>query len=256
MNMNAINLAGSPFAWIAIGALVLIAGILRGFSGFGSSLLVVPILGIMVGPAIAVTIATLLECFATLLLVVPAVRHTNMRILIPLAASASAAIPAGHAALTFLNPSLSNLLISLAVVCMAFWMIAGGTVRFPRGLFGRIFAGSLSGLLTGFGSAGGPPLMLYILSGPETAEIKRANVITVSGAALIAAVGSMYYFGLLERQALTGGLLLAPIFLAGGMIGARLFRAAPERLYQRVALGTLAVISCIVFVVNLIRIAG
>lgn len=245
----------SAFVWLAMGVLAFLSGVLRGFAGFGSSLLLVPPLGIVVGPMIAVTIGTLLECLATMLLFFPALQHANTRMMVPLALSASVAIPLGHAVLTLMNPSLSNLLISFAVLCMSIWMIKGGAIRFPRGLSGRIFAGSLSGLLTGFGSAGGPPLLLYILAGSESAEVKRANVITASGLALISAVASMYYFGLLERQALTIGLLLAPIFFIGGMIGVRLFRAAPEKYYQRVALSVLALTSSIMFLVNLVRAA-
>lgn len=245
-----------PSVGLILGAVALFAGILRGFSGFGSSLLVVPALGFFVGPTVAVAIATLLECLATLLLFVPALKYTNTRVLIPMAGAANMAIPVGHAALTHTNPALSNLLISLAVVCMAIWLMAGGALRFPRGIAGRVGAGSLSGLLTGFGGVGGPPLVIYILSGTESAAIKRANVITISGVALIAAVASMYYFGLLDHQAMLGGLLLAPLFLLGGVIGARLFKAAPERIYQRVALSALLLVSCMIFVVNLIRIAG
>lgn len=249
-----IDLAGSSAIWLAIGVLAFLAGMLRGFAGFGSSLLIVPALGIVLGPKVAVTIATLLECLATMLLFFPALKHAKTRILVPLGFSASALIPIGHAALTLMNPSLSNLLISLVVLCMSIWMVKGGAIKFPRGVSGRIFAGSLSGLLTGFGSAGGPALMLYILSGTESAEEKRATVITASGVALIAAVASMYYFGLLERQALTGGLLLAPIFFVGGLIGVQVFKAAPEKYYQRVALGALIVTSSIMLLVNLVRV--
>jgi uncharacterized membrane protein YfcA len=252
--MSTAHLANSPFVWVAIGLLAFLAGLLRGFAGFGSSLLVVPALGIVLGPTVAVPIGTLLECLATLLLFLPALRHTNIRTLVPMACAASAAVPIGHAALTLMNPSLSNLFISLAVVCMSIWMMIASAIRFPRGLLGRLFAGSLSGFFNGFGSAGGPPLLLYILSGSESAEVKRANIITVSGVALVAAVISMYYFGLLERQALTSGMLLAPLFFVGGMIGARLFKVAPERYYQRVALIALVVVSCIMFLTNIFRI--
>lgn len=254
--MNTIYLANSPSVWVAIGFLAFLAGILRGFAGFGSSLLLVPPLGIVLGPTVAVTVGTLLECLATLLLFFPAIRHTDGHALAPLALAASVTVPAGHAALILMNPSLSNLLISLIVLGLSIWIIRGSAIRFPRGLWGRLFAGSLSGLFNGFGSAGGPPLMLYILSGPESAEVKRANIITVSGVALIAAVASMYFFGFLRREALTSGMLLAPIFFVGGLIGVRLFKAAPERYYQWVALSALVVTSTIMVVVNLFRIAA
>lgn len=219
-------------------------------------MILVPPLGFVLGPTLAVTIGTILECVANLILFFPALRQTNFRMLVPMVTAASAAVPIGHAALTLTDPSLSNLLISLAVLCMSVWIIAGSAIKFPRGLFGRLFAGSLSGFFNGFGSAGGPPLMLYILSGSDPAEVKRANIITVSGVALIAAVVSMYCFGLLERRALTVGILLAPIFLIGGLIGVRVFRAAPERFYRQVALIALVVTSFIMFFANLFRLTA
>lgn len=247
---------GQPSIWAVIGLLAFAAGVLRGFSGFGSSLLVVPVLGFLIGPATAVAVATLLECLATLLLFFPALRHTNRSALIPISSAASLAIPLGHFALIHLNPNLSNVLISVAVALMSGWMMIGGRLQFPRNILGKVSAGSLSGFFTGFGGIGGPPLVLYILSGDESAEVKRANVITISGVALIAAIFSMFYFGLLNRNALLGGLLLAPIFLLGGIVGSRLFRAAPEKIYQRVAVGSLVGLSVLMLIANVVRLQG
>lgn len=246
-------LASHPFLWAVIGLLAFAAGLLRGFSGFGSSLLVVPVFSLFAGPAPAVAVATLLECVATLLLFVPALQHTNKPALIPISSAASLAIPLGHFTLIHLNPNLTNVLISAAVALMSGWMIVGGRFQFPRNMAGKVSAGALSGFLTGFGGIGGPPLVLYVLSGSESAEIKRANVITISGVALIAAIFSMLYFGLLNRDALLGGIALAPIFLLGGMAGSRLFRAAPEKIYQRVAVGSLAGLSLLTLLANVIR---
>jgi uncharacterized membrane protein YfcA len=132
--------------------------------------------------------------------------------------------------------------------------MTGARLRFPRGLSGQISAGVLSGFLTGFGGVGGPPLVLYIVAGDGSALIKRANVIIISGMALVVAMVSMTLFGLLDRQAISGGFVLAPIFLLGGVLGAWLFRIAPERIYQRVALGALVVLSLLIFAVNLVRV--
>lgn len=243
----------SVLIWIALGITVLAAGILRGFSGFGSALLVVPAIGMVVGPTTAVAIATLLEGFAALLLLRSALPHTNMRMFLGMVPAASCAIPVGHVLLTQLNPTLSNLLISFAVACLALWSMNGATLQLPRGLSGQIVAGGLSGFLTGFGGVGGPPLVLYIVSGTGTAEIKRANLIVISGAALVTAIVSMFYFGLLQAKVLISGLYLTPIFLAGGLVGIQLFHRAPERIYQRVVLSTLVALASVIFATNLVR---
>jgi uncharacterized membrane protein YfcA len=248
------SIAGTNgLTWVVLGVVVFLAGVLRGFSGFGSALLVVPTLSLTAGPAVAVAIATLLEGFATLLLVRAALSHTDTRMLMTMVPAASCAIPLGHMVLTHLDAAVSNLLISFAVTCLAAWTMAGAKLRFPRGLSGQIGAGGLSGFLTGFGGVGGPPLVLYILLGSGSAAVKRANIIVISGAALVAAMVSMALFGLLDRQSLGGGFSAAPIFLAGGIIGARLFKIAPEKVYQRVALGALVALSFLIFAVNLIQ---
>ncbi len=246
--------AADALIWGLLGAIVFAAGILRGFSGFGSALLVVPSLGFIMGPASAVAIATLLEGFATLLLFRPAIPHTDTRLIATMVPAASAAVPLGHALLTRLDPVVSNLLISFAVICLTLWFMAGARLKFPRGKTGQIAAGGLSGFLTGFGGVGGPPLVLYIVSGEGSAAVKRANIIIVSGLALIAAIVSMAAFQLLDYRSLTGGFLLAPIFLVGGVFGTRLFLIAREQIYQRVAIGSLAALSAILFLANLARV--
>ncbi|MCZ7558737.1 MAG: sulfite exporter TauE/SafE family protein [Burkholderiaceae bacterium] len=150
--------AGLGGLWIAaILVVTLAAGLLRGFSGFGSSLLLVPVLGLAMGPVAAVAIGTLLEALATLMLVPSSLAHTTRHRLATMGLSALIAIPVGHLALRELDPLLSNLAISAAVVAMAGLMWRGMSLPLPRGTAGETGAGVASGFLTGFGSIGGPP---------------------------------------------------------------------------------------------------
>lgn len=248
------ELAGLGGLWIAAILLVtLAAGLLRGFSGFGSSLLLVPVLGLALGPVAAVAIGTLLEALATLMLVPSSLAHTTRRRLATMGVSALVAIPAGHLALRELDPLLSNLAISAAVVAMAGLMWRGMSLPLPRGTAGEAAAGVASGFLTGFGSIGGPPLVLYILAGSGPALRKRADLIVVSGVAQLAAVASMSLFGLLTFDGAGSAAWLAPVFFGGGVLGARLFRRASERAYQQVALGALFVAAVALLGTNLAR---
>ncbi len=234
-------------------AFTLAAGLLRGFSGFGSSLLLVPVLGLTMGPVPAVAIGTLLEALATLMLVPSSLAHTTRDRLVTMGLSALVAIPAGHYALRELDPLVSNLAISAAVVAMAGLMWRGTAVPLPRGRRGETAAGVMSGFLTGFGSIGGPPLVLYILAGREPARHKRADLIVVSGVAQLAAVGSMLLFGLLGFDGASSAAYLVPVFFGGGVFGAWLFRHASERTYQQVALGALFVAAVALLCTNLAR---
>lgn len=245
------GLAGLQIA--AILAVTLAAGLLRGFSGFGSSLLLVPVLGLTMGPIPAVAIGTLLEALATLMLVPPSLGHTTRHRLVTMGLSALIAIPAGHLALRALDPLLSNLAISAAVVAMTGLMWRGTALPLPRGTRGETGAGMMSGFLAGFGSIGGPPLVLYILAGSDPARRKRADLIVVSGVAQLAAVVSMLFFGLLSFDDASRAAYLVPVFFGGGALGAWLFRHASERTYQQVALGALFLAAVALLCTNLLR---
>lgn len=240
-----------PLAGILLVAFA--AGLLRGFSGFGSSLLVVPTLGLVIGPAPAVVIGTLLEALATAMLVPSCIAHTSRSRLLTMGPAACVAIPLGHFALIELDPALSNLAISMAVVVMSAMVWRQSSLRLTHGRRGDIGAGVVSGFLTGFGSIGGPPLVLYILAGVDSATRKRADIVVVAGIAQAAAFVSMLFFGLLTFGGAGGAVLLAPAFFLGGTLGNRLFLRASEDTYQRVALGALLAAALLLLCVNLVR---
>jgi len=242
-----------PLGTAGIAVVVFAAGMLRGFSGFGSSLLMVPVLAMVIGPTTAVVIGTLLEGLATLMLVPSSVPHVHRRRLFTMGATAAAAIPLGHLALLRLDPSLSNLVISAAVVVMSGLVWVGFGLGMPRGTKGEAGTGLLSGFLTGFGSIGGPPLVLYVLAGGGSAVQKRADLIVVAGFTQAVAVVSMISIGLLTFTGAGWAALAAPVFFAGGVFGAKLFSRASEQTYQRVALGALFGAAAVLLCMNIVK---
>jgi len=245
------DLSGLQAAVIAI--VIFAAGILRGFSGFGSSLLMVPVLAVVIGPTSAVVICTLLEGLATLMLIPSCVAHADRRRLATMGIAGAVAIPLGHLALLKLDPSISNLAISAAVVLMSGLVWRGINFGIPRGTPGETGTGLVSGFLTGFGSIGGPPLVLYVLAGAGSAAQKRADLILVAGFTQAVAIVSMIGFGLLTFTGAGGAALVAPVFFGGGVLGARLFKRASEQAYQRVALGALFLAAVLLTCLNLVK---
>jgi uncharacterized protein len=246
VGLNDLQVAG-------IAAVVFLAALLRGYAGFGSSLLMVPILALVIGPKTAVAISTLLEGLATLMLVPSNFRHVTRGSLVRMGPPAVFAIPFGHVALLGLDPSLSNVAISAAVTVMAAMVWSGSSLRLPRGTGGQVGVGLTSGFLTGFGSVGVPPLVLYVLAGSGPAVNKRADVIVIAGMSQAAAIVSMIVLGVLTPSGAVGGALLAPVFFVGGVLGARLFLFSSERAYQRVALGALLISAIVLTCVNLLN---
>ena len=95
---------------------VFVAGIVRGFTGFGSALLAVPALAVIYGPVQAVVIEVLIEVPVCLGLLPTAVKHAERRTILPMIAMFFLFVPVGAVLLTTINPDLVKIFISLFVL--------------------------------------------------------------------------------------------------------------------------------------------
>jgi uncharacterized membrane protein YfcA len=107
----------------------------------------------------------------------------------------------------------------------------------PLGL--NMAVGGVAGLLKGATGISGPPVILYLLAGPEAARQHRANLILFFACISIISVIPPAIGGLVDLAVVAKLLLVLPAMLVAVPIGTRLFHVIPERLYKRLALGFL-----------------
>jgi len=217
----------------------LLAGLVRGFTGFGAGLLMAPWFVLMLGPVRAVPVLVALELVASARLVPAALREIDPRSTLALGLPACLAVPLGSLLLVGLDPGLVRRTISLIIlVCVAALASGWRHARRPSGM-AMATAGTVSGLLSGFGGVGGPPVVLLLVSGPDTAARNRATLIVFFAMTQTAATIAFAYHGLLIGEVLWRTALLAPVFLLGTHLGASWFHPSRERLYRRIALSLL-----------------
>lgn len=243
--MPAIDLPPDLFDWrLAVAfAISIAAGLMRGFSGFGSVMLTAPLLAMLYGPVQMVVIVLVMELAISLSLVAGAVRHTEWRFVGALSLAAGLAMPFGSLLLTSTDPDL--LIRGIAAIVLAFVALlwSGWRYRGPKRLPITLALGGISGAMVGATSMGGPPVLAYMLAGRDSARVNRGNIIlyfTVLEGMLLVVMLVRQLIGL---DGLVRGALLTPGFIFAGYLGARCFRASSERLYRRVALLTLTAIS-------------
>ena len=109
-------------------------------------------------------------------------------------------------------------------------------------------AGGMAGALAGAVSMGGPPVFLYLMSGPGDGASNRAQFIIFS--AFILATALVVFFGAgvyTERMLWLGGVLVVP-FMVATLIGTRLFRLASEETFRRVSLWLMAGVSLAILI--------
>ena len=228
----------------AVGAAVL-AGPVRGFSGFGSGLVLSPSLAALYGPAVADPVALLLEFWLAGPFVPPALRLVDRRRTALICVAAAVMVPVGAYALTVIDGrTLRWIICGLVFVAVA---ILGFGWRYHGRPHAAATAaiGALSGLLGGATGLSGPPMIFYELAGSAPIERMRASfIIFFSWVDLVALVSFALNGTLAARPLLLTAALIAP-YLAAAAVGARLFGRASETFYRRLAVGILAAVAVV-----------
>src|SRR3954469_12207416 len=102
----------STFAAIAICAIAFVAGTARGFSGFGSALIFMPLASSMAAPRLVAALLLIIDFVAAAPLVPNAWKHADRRATAVMAAGALVGVPVGTVLLSRLDPVTTRWIIS------------------------------------------------------------------------------------------------------------------------------------------------
>ena len=213
-------LAGFTAWQIAVAiAAALGASFVRGVTGFGMAILLVPVLALALPPVEAVVLASALSLM---------IGATELRVLVREAEPTAWAIgglvvlttPLGLWALSVTGKDVARLAIAL-IACSAFVAILmpkrGAAV--PGGwVTGGV--GVLSGLMTGYAGMPGPPVVPYY-AGRELPRAKvKASMQLIFTIAASAGLVSAAWLGILRLDLLIFAVLMLPVIIGGNRLGA------------------------------------
>ena len=220
-----------------IAALVaVVAGMVRGFAGFGAAMLMTPVFSALYGPAVGVALCLLLEIAVALPLLPRVVRFVDWRRIGLILPAAAAGVPVGNYLLTRVDPEPMRWTISAIVLGAVALLASGWRYRGRPHAAATLATGASSGFLNGLSGMAGPPIAFYYLAGDETATRVRANLTTYFVFVDLAAVSVFAARDLIGWSTGLQALALAPAVIAGGLLGERLFPLASESFYRRLAL--------------------
>lgn len=232
--------------WALAAAASLVAGTVRGFTGFGFALILVTAVSVLAPPAEIVPISLVLDIFAGLRLL-PHVRHDiDRRGSALMILAALPAIPLGALALAALDEDSMRLGIGVAVLVATVAIAAGLGLKRAPGTGLKLATGATMGLLSGSAGIPGPPVILLYLSSPLPAATLRATAVAVFLVTDLVSVAVMASYGLVTGDLLLRCLILVPLVEASVYLGRRLYGVAPEDAVKRAALlllGGLAVVA-------------
>lgn len=239
MTILGVEFAADP--WLALaGIAILIGGFLRGYTGFGSALAIIPPLAMVFGPKAAVAMHAVMEIPVILTLARDAVLQSSRPTVAPMMAALLIATPIGALALTVIDPDAMRLVISALVLAMVA-VIAGSDRLSPFiGRRAALGAGAFGGLIQGAAGVGGPPVVLALLARGDDAATARANVVAVMSAMIAVSIITFALFGLVDRTVLIVALVAGPLCLIATWTGRWAFHRSGGRDLKRLALAVIA----------------
>ena len=219
------------FAYAAL--VTLACAVVRGYSGFGMGLMIIPLLSLVLPPLEAVVIVLIFGVTVALRQLPglwPHIDWRGLKLLLPVAILTT---PIGTWLLGLASPTALRLGLSLAVLVVALLFLLGFRLTGTPGRATIVATGALAGMMNGLIGLSGPPLIFLYLTRTDMLSVGRATLIAFFFVTDAAAIVFAWSGGLIERETAAMALLLVPFLLAGVFVGERAFLGtSPERFRQ------------------------
>ncbi len=227
-------LSGFSFLTRALTILVAgVAGLARGFSGFGGALIFMPAASALVGPALAAPVLLMADGVLTVSFLPRAWVLARRKDVALMAAGALIGVPLGTLILNHANPLPLRWVISITALSMLALLVSGWRYQGrPKSVITAL-VGMISGVFGGLAQMSGPPAVAYWLSGKEAHGTMRASIILFFGATTLFTFISYLVSGLITFQTLLLAGVVAPAYAIGLFAGARAFRFASPETFRR-----------------------
>ena len=226
-------------AAIAICVIAFVSGTARGFSGFGSALIFMPLASSIAGPRLVAALLLIIDFVAAAPLIPNAWKQADRKATAIMVFGALIGVPIGTYFLSRLEPVTTRWIISAFVFALLL-LLSGWRYRGKDQTAISIGIGGLSGFCSGLAQTGGPPIVGYWLGRPIASVIARANILLFFGASDFFSVVSYTLTGLITADAIKFAFVVGPVYAVGVWFGASLFGKASERLFRSICYALIA----------------
>ena len=229
-----------PGLWMLVGT-VFAAGLVRGFAGFGTGMVYLPVAAQVLPPIWAIVTVIVFDIFGPLVIARRALRDAHVPDLARLFGGTALGLPIGLTILFLVSEGVFQTAVSVLALTLLSCLLLGVKYRgalTPRLVYGT---GGLSGMLGGSTGAPAPPIILLYLASAQPAARVRANTTLYLLGYDICLLGVFLALGRLDAVPLWIGLVLAVPNALGNFCGAALFRPGYERLYRGAAYTIIAI---------------
>jgi uncharacterized protein len=225
---------------------IFIAAIVRGFSGFGFSLLAITSLSLLFAPRDIVPSIFMLEIAASIHLLPSIWKEVHWRSLIPLTLGCLVATPLGVYLLAHVPVRPMQIALALFVLVATALLWRGFTLKTMPGNVASTAAGAAAGLANGAFGIGGPPVVLFYFSSPAGHVAGRASLIMFFLLTDVIGLANQSVHGLVTWDALTRATIFLPALIAGVWLGQKQFVKVDQAVFRKGVLLILALLALII----------
>ncbi len=247
--IDVLGLSGGEAA--AAFTIVLVASVVRGYSGFGFSAVLVAGLSFLIDPIEAVPLAIGLEVLASMVQGRSVWDDVDWRRFGALLAAAIVGNPVGVWLLTTVDAEPLRLFTFIMLAVLTLALLSGRRVAVAPTLPVFFFAGVVAGVVNGATAMSGLVLVLVMTSLQVSPAEMRGTLIAYFFASDLVVLGLLFAGSELDVTYGWRILLAVPVMIIGVLIGTQAFRGSSVEQFRRVTLLLLLTVS----VVGLARIA-
>lgn len=219
---------------------VFLAAIVRGYSGFGFSLLAITSLSLIFSPAQVIPAIFMLEIAASLHMLPAIWRDVHWRSLSVLLIGTVVGTPLGVSLLANVPPQPMTLALAVFVLAATMLLWRGFALKMMPGTPATLAVGAATGIANGAFGIGGPPVILFYFASPAGHAAGRASLIAFFIVTDVTGLLFLAREGLVTKDSSVLALAFLPALAAGVWLGARSFKTADPARFRKIVLIILA----------------
>ncbi len=225
-----LSLSDTQF-WI-VALICMLAGSVRGFSGFALSALVMASAALIIPPIELIPVCWWLELCAGFMMIRSGWKEADRRLAITLVVGSSLGLPFGLYLTTHVAVALSQAIALGCIASLAALLLGKIKLDFLANPKGHLGVGLCAGIATGLASVGGMVVALFVLVSNVPARQMRATLVVFLLLSQALTLIILIAYGVMDQRAALRGVILAIPATLGVYLGKKFFISRLEPFYR------------------------
>jgi len=235
----------STFFLISGYCIFFLAALLQGLSGFGFSILAVPLITFLISPKTSIPILILYSIIINIVVTYSTKDSIELKKIWPMLLSALIAVPLGAKLLIILPENILRIFIGIFILVFGFLFMKGISIKIRHEKAAMVPIGIISGILSGSISAGGPPVILFFANQNTERHSFRGNLAIYFFIMNLFTVPIFFLNGLITKEVINHSLTFLPALLLGVVLGNLLSGMINDGFFRKITLYLLLIMGIV-----------